>query len=127
VSEYLGASEEKLAQPGFARQAVIAKPASMSKSKRIVAILLGATLVLGIFFALRSQKHKVDSTAAGAEDHSVIVHVGTAYRGDMGGLLLSQVLTLYTTPVVYIFFVKLGQRLGSHKSSLIPVDAGGKL
>ena len=75
MSEYLRASEEKLAQPGFARQAVIAKPASMSKSKRIVAILLGATLVLGIFFALRSQKHKVDSTAAGAEDHSVIVHV----------------------------------------------------
>ena len=83
MSEYLGESEQKLAQPAFA-QAVIAKPASKSKSKRIVAIFLGATLALGIFFALRSQKHKVDSTAAGAEDHSVIVHVGTAYQGDMG-------------------------------------------
>ena len=33
---------------------------------------------------LGAQKHKVDATAAGAEDHSVIVHVGTAYKGDMG-------------------------------------------
>jgi multidrug efflux system membrane fusion protein len=84
VSEYVGESGEKLAQSGFARQAVIAKPASKSKSKRIAAICLGATLALGIFFALRSQKHKVDSTAAGAEDHSVVVHVAAAYQGDMG-------------------------------------------
>jgi multidrug efflux pump len=28
----------------------------------------------------------------------------------VGGLLLSQVLTLYTTPVIYIFFDKLGSR-----------------
>jgi multidrug efflux pump len=34
----------------------------------------------------------------------------------VGGLLLSQVLTLYTTPVIYIFFDKLGQRFG-HKST----------
>jgi hypothetical protein len=84
VSEYLGESEERLAQPGFAQRVVIAKPASRSKSKRLAAIFLGATLALGIFFALRSQKHKVDATAAGAVDHSVIVHVGTAHQGDMG-------------------------------------------
>ena len=84
MSEYLGESEEKLAQLRFARQAVIAKPVSISRSKRIVAICLGATLAFHIFFALRSQKHKIDSTAAGAEDHSVIVHVSTAYQGDMG-------------------------------------------
>ena len=33
----------------------------------------------------------------------------------VGGLLLSQALTLYTTPVIYIFFDNLGQRF-SHKS-----------
>jgi multidrug efflux pump len=32
----------------------------------------------------------------------------------VGGLLLSQALTLYTTPVIYIFFDNLAQRFG-HK------------
>jgi multidrug efflux pump len=35
----------------------------------------------------------------------------------VGGLLLSQVLTLYTTPVIYIFFDTLGQRLTGRKAS----------
>jgi multidrug efflux pump len=33
----------------------------------------------------------------------------------VGGLLVSQVLTLYTTPVIYIFFDRLAQRFGKHK------------
>ncbi len=33
----------------------------------------------------------------------------------VGGLLLSQVLTLYTTPVIYIFFDNVGRRLGRRK------------
>jgi multidrug efflux pump len=33
-----------------------------------------------------------------------------------GGLLLSQVLTLYTTPVIYIFFDGLGRRFARHKT-----------
>jgi multidrug efflux pump len=33
----------------------------------------------------------------------------------VGGLLLSQALTLYTTPVIYIFFDNLAQRFG-HKA-----------
>jgi multidrug efflux pump len=45
----------------------------------------------------------------------------------VGGLLLSQVFTLYTTPIIYIFFDNLGRRLGSHKSSLVTVDARGQL
>jgi len=34
----------------------------------------------------------------------------------VGGLLLSQALTLYTTPVIYIFFDNLGQRFSRYRS-----------
>ncbi len=36
----------------------------------------------------------------------------------VGGLLLSQVLTLYTTPVIYIFFDRIGQRFSSTKKNI---------
>jgi multidrug efflux pump len=42
----------------------------------------------------------------------------------VGGLLLSQLLTLYTTPVIYIFFDKLGQRLTGKKLSR-PIEENG--
>jgi multidrug efflux pump len=35
----------------------------------------------------------------------------------VGGLLLSQALTLYTTPVIYIFFDNLGHRFSRSRSS----------
>jgi multidrug efflux pump len=34
----------------------------------------------------------------------------------VGGLLLSQILTLYTTPVIYIFFDNLSTRFSRKKS-----------
>jgi multidrug efflux pump len=44
----------------------------------------------------------------------------------VGGLLVSQVLTLYTTPVIYVFFDRLAQRFGSHAKpafdSSVPVE-----
>jgi multidrug efflux pump len=41
----------------------------------------------------------------------------------VGGLLLSQALTLYTTPVIYIFFDNLAHRLGHRSSVAAPGDA----
>ena len=35
----------------------------------------------------------------------------------VGGLILSQILTLYTTPVIYIFFDRLGQRFAGRRAS----------
>ncbi|HTX43030.1 MAG TPA: efflux RND transporter permease subunit [Acidobacteriaceae bacterium] len=44
----------------------------------------------------------------------------------VGGLLLSQILTLYTTPVIYIFFDRLGQRItGRRLSAPAAQPAGG--
>ena len=41
----------------------------------------------------------------------------------VGGLLLSQILTLYTTPVIYIFFDSLGKRFASHQRTAAVLDA----
>ena len=35
----------------------------------------------------------------------------------VGGLLLSQLLTLFTTPVIYLFFDRLGSRFGRKSAS----------
>lgn len=40
----------------------------------------------------------------------------------VGGLLVSQVLTLYTTPVIYIFFDNLGQRLAGRRPNLSTIE-----
>jgi multidrug efflux pump len=36
----------------------------------------------------------------------------------VGGLLLSQLLTLYTTPVIYLYFDKLARYMGRHKKKV---------
>jgi multidrug efflux pump len=41
----------------------------------------------------------------------------------VGGLLVSQVLTLFTTPVIYLFFDRLGRRWTARQSALVPGDA----
>ena len=113
MSEYLGESEEKLAQLRFAQQTIIAKPTSRSRSKRIAAIFSGATLAFGIFYALESQKQKVDPTAVGAEDHSVIVRVGRAYQGDMG-VYIDALGTVTPISTVNIYSQVSGQVLAVH-------------
>jgi multidrug efflux pump len=44
----------------------------------------------------------------------------------VGGLLVSQVLTLFTTPVVYLFFDRLGQRANVRRKVATPVTAPQK-
>ncbi len=41
----------------------------------------------------------------------------------VGGLLLSQLLTLFTTPVIYLFFDRLGQRFGRRREPLTEAQA----
>jgi multidrug efflux pump len=44
----------------------------------------------------------------------------------VGGLIVSQILTLYTTPVVYLAFDRLAKRLGERRSApLSPQEALG--
>ncbi len=43
----------------------------------------------------------------------------------VGGLLLSQVLTLYTTPVIYIFFDRIAQRFSKNENHDTDEETGG--
>jgi hypothetical protein len=42
----------------------------------------------------------------------------------VGGLLVSQVLTLFTTPVVYLYTDKLSHWIGSRRRERLPVGGG---
>jgi multidrug efflux pump len=43
----------------------------------------------------------------------------------VGGLLLSQALTLYTTPVIYIFFDRIAQRFSGSRPSAKAAEHAG--
>ncbi|MDR3414706.1 MAG: efflux RND transporter permease subunit [Nevskia sp.] len=45
----------------------------------------------------------------------------------VGGLIVSQLLTLYTTPVVHLWFDRLAQRFGQRRGTLEPAEALGSL
>ena len=47
--------------------------------------------------------------------------------GDLGGLIVTQLLTLFTTPVIYLAFDKLGRRFGGKKDDEVAPSASRDL
>jgi multidrug efflux system membrane fusion protein len=111
MTPYLEQTDERISQPGLAQPARAAKGAS--KSNRMWAICLVAILVFGVSFAVRSGKHKEDPAAAGEANHSVIIHAGTAYRGDMG-VYINALGTVTPISTINIFSQVSGQVLAVH-------------
>jgi len=111
MTTYLEETEEKISESGFTQPAVVSK--SDSKAKRMRAIILVAIPVLGAFFALRTQKPKGDPTAAGEANNPVILHAGTAYRGDMG-VYIHALGTVTPISTINIFSQVSGQVLAVH-------------
>jgi membrane fusion protein, multidrug efflux system len=111
VSGQIGEGEETIPQSGVVRQVVIAK--SPSKSKRMVAIFLAAILAPGVFFALRTGKHKGRTPITGERQSSVIVHTGTAYQGDIG-VYIDALGTVTPITTVNIYSQVSGQVLAVH-------------
>src|SRR6202795_1734561 len=111
MTPYLEETEEGISQPELAQPAHVAKGAF--NSKRMWAICLVAILVPGVFFAVRSVKHKGDPAAAGEANHSVIIHAGTAYPGDMG-VYINALGTVTPISTINIFSQVSGQVLDVH-------------
>ena len=110
MTPYLEETEERISQPELAQPAHVAKGAF--NSKRMWAICLVAILAPGVFFALLSGKHKREP-AAGEANHSVIIHAGTAYRGDMG-VYINALGTVTPISTINIFSQVSGQVLTVH-------------
>ena len=111
LTTYLEDTEEKISEAGSAKPAVVAK--GDSKARRTWAICLVAIPVLGVFFALRTQKPKGDPATAGEANNSVIIHAGTAYRGDMG-VYINALGTVTPVTTINIFSQVSGQVLAVH-------------
>ena len=107
----LGEGEETVPQPGVAQQAVIAK--DVSNSKRMVAIFLVAILAPGVFFALRTGKHKGRTSTTSEGNNSVIIHIGTAFQSDMG-VYIDALGTVTPISTVNIYSQVSGQVLAVH-------------
>jgi len=111
LTTYLEDTEEKISEVGIAQPAVVREGGS--KAKRMWAICLVAILVLGATFAVRSGKHKGDPAAASEANNSVIIHAGTAYRGDMG-VYINALGTVTPISTINIFSQVSGQVLAVH-------------
>jgi multidrug efflux system membrane fusion protein len=111
LTTYLEDTEEKISEVEIAQPAVVREGGS--KAKRMWAICLVAILVLGVTFAMRSGKHKGDPTAASEANNSVIIHAGTAYRGDMG-VYINALGTVTPISTINIFSQVSGQVIAVH-------------
>jgi len=113
MTPYVEETEEKISHPGLAQPAHVEEGAS--KSNRIWAICLVAIVVLGVCVAVRYGKHegKKDSATAGAANRSVIIHAGTAYRGDIG-VYITALGTVTPISTINIFTQVSGQVVAVH-------------
>jgi membrane fusion protein, multidrug efflux system len=111
LTTYLEETEEKISEAGFTQPAVVAE--GISKAKRMWVICLVAIPVLGVFFALRSQKPKGDPAASGEASNSVIIHAATAHRGNMG-VYINALGTVTPVSTINIFSQVSGQVLAVH-------------
>jgi multidrug efflux system membrane fusion protein len=112
VTRHLEECEEKITQPGFAEQQA-AVASGTPKPERIWAICLIATLALGVFFALRLGRYRVDSATANEANNPVIIHTGTAHQGEMG-VYIDALGTVTPISTVNIFSQVSGQVLAVH-------------
>ncbi len=119
-------TEERISQPGLARPAHVAN--GTSKSKRMWVVCLVAIVVLGVTFAVRSEKlkHKGNPTAADEASHSVIIRAGTAYRGDMG-VYINALGTVTPISTINVFSQVSGQVLAVHYAEGQIVQKGDPL
>jgi multidrug efflux system membrane fusion protein len=121
---FVEGTEERISRPGLAQPALVAKGAS--RSKRMWAVALVAILVLGVTIAVRAGKRKENPAAAGEANHSVIIHAGMAYRGDMG-VYINALGTVTPISTINVFSQVSGQVLAVHYAEGQIVQKGDPL